>query len=165
MSVTFSGFNQAALEVLAGKGKTASRWSIAVSGVAGAEFRFQSLKRSEVWTATYLSTIGGHEIGASSREACLQLIIDPTSDGPEWQLTVPPSITGEEAKAWEKTAKLRRALSAPVARMRPDPKGPAANILDGKWEIRLPVELTGEVSVTGGGDKVATWESRLGLRK
>ena len=58
MSVTFSGFNQAALESLAGKGDTASRWSVAVSGVAGAEFRFQSLQRSEVWTATYLSSIG-----------------------------------------------------------------------------------------------------------
>ena len=164
MSVIFSGFNQAALEVLAGKGKTASWWSIAVSGVADAEFRFQSLKRSEVWTATYLSTIGCQEIGASRREACLEFIIDPTSDGPEWRLTVPPSITGEEAKAWEKTAALRRSLSAPVARMRPDPTGCAANILDGKWEIRLPVELTGEVSITGGGDKVATWESRLGLK-
>ena len=95
MSVTFSGFNQAALEALAGKGNTASRWSVAVSGVAGAEFRFQSLQRSEVWTATYLSTLGGQEVGASRREACLQLVIDPTSDGPEWRLTVPPSITGE----------------------------------------------------------------------
>ena len=164
MSVTFSGFNQATLEDLAGKGNTASRWSIAVSGVAGAKFRFQSLQRSEVWTATYLSAIGCQEAGASRREACLELIIDPTSDGPEWRLTVPPSITGEEAKAWEKTAALRRALSAPVARMRPDPTGPAANILDGEWEIRLPVELTGEVSITGGGDKVETWESRLGLK-
>ena len=164
VSVTFSDFNQAALDVLAGEGNTARRWSVAVSGVAGAEFRFQSLQRSEVWTATYLSAIGSQEVGASRREACLELIIDPTSDGLEWRLTVPPSITGEEAKAWEKTAKLRRALSAPVARMRPDPKGPAANILDGEWEIRLPVELTGEVSITGKGDKVATWESHLGLK-
>ena len=65
----------------------------------------------------------GNGVGGSKREACLELIIDPTSDGPEWRLTVPPAITGEEAKAWEKTAALRRALSAPVARMRPNPKG------------------------------------------
>ena len=58
MSLTFRDFDQAALETLAGKGDTASRWSVAVSGVAGANFRFHSLQRSEVWTATYLSTIG-----------------------------------------------------------------------------------------------------------
>ena len=84
MSVTFQGFDKADLEALAGKGDTAKRWSVAVSGVSGAEFRFHSLQRSEVWTATYLSSIGSsHEekegVGASKREATLELIIDPTS--------------------------------------------------------------------------------------
>ena len=86
MSVTFRGFERADLEALAGKGDTAKRWSVAVSGVSGAEFRFHSLQRSEVWTATYLSSIGSSQEdkkdgggAVSKREATLELIIDPTS--------------------------------------------------------------------------------------
>ena len=85
MSVTFKGFERADLEALAGKGDTAKRWSVAVSGVSGAEFRFHSLQRSEVWTATYLSSIGSSQEdkkdggAVSKREATLELIIDPTS--------------------------------------------------------------------------------------
>jgi len=115
-------------------------WVEAVRRLGQAEFRFQRLYRAEVWTATYMSPEGRLELTLHDH-------------APEWSLTArPPDAPGP----------LRSQLLRPVARLRVDKAG--QSIIEGAWELFLPLTKAVEVTVQGHGDQVDTWEARLGLQ-
>ena len=38
-------------------------------------------------------------------------------------------------------------------------------LLDGEWELNLPVQLKGSATVTGSGARIETWQRKIGLKK
>ena len=38
-------------------------------------------------------------------------------------------------------------------------------LLDGEWELNLPVQLKGSATVTGRGSRIETWQRKIGLKK
>ncbi|GMI05451.1 hypothetical protein TrVE_jg4580 [Triparma verrucosa] len=121
------------------KAKFTSRTTEAEGGKP-VEFNFKKLVRGEVWVASY------HAPGA-------QLELSLNEKAPIWLLKIdPPSAVG----------KLRDTLERPVARMML--KDDAKDVLDGVWEVCLPVDETFQISITGQGNKVQSWEARIGLK-
>ena len=133
-------------------------WRDAVVEATNSEFRFVELKRQEVWTAVYRSTMGS-----------LELALHPKQ--PEWRLFA-------RAKDSEPAnSELRRVLeSTAVARLvcKRDISGtamPGAGLLEGRWEFALPHRTDLKLTVVGvesedesGPDLVPSWESKLGLQ-
>ena len=102
-------------------------WMEAVKPLGGAEFCFRTVKRSDVWTATYTS--------AQSLGAVLELVLDSLE--PRWQVSVePPRERGP----------LRDALSRPVLRVSLDHDG---SLLSGTTEVFVPDQQSFDVKVTG----------------
>jgi len=113
------------------------------------EFRFSKLIRSNIWTVQYVaSSECSLELRLSEHEAI-------------WYLFV---------KAPSRQGKLRDALSRPVARMivkessDEDMSSSSFSFLRGEWEICLPIDTEVEVTVEGVGERVESWESKLGLK-
>lgn len=109
-----------------------------------AELRFVMLKRQEIWVAIY-----------ESPTARLELHIYP--HGPEWRLYgVPPTSMASGAPE-------RKVLAQPLARCVVGDD--AADFLDVKeWEVSVPEIQKFDVKIKGVGEKVPSWEARLGLQ-
>lgn len=106
-------------------------------------FRFSYLERSHIWTAHFAS---------SSREARLELQIRKNSA--EWLLFAePPSKRGP----------LRDSLERPVARLQVDAS--SGSMIEGVWELRLPVDSYISVSIEAIGASYPSWKSNLGLKQ
>lgn len=106
------------------------------------EFRFRSLKRQEIWSATY-----------DAPEARLELLLDPLQ--PEWRLFAKSPET-DGAKSLR-----RRMCQMPLARMR---LVGANDPMEGRWEICLPARYSFQVTIEGEGTLVESWETTLGLQ-
>ena len=133
-------------------------WRDAAVGATNSEFRFVELKRQEVWTAVYRSTMGS-----------LELALHPKQ--PEWRLFA-------RAKDSEPAnSELRRVLEcSAVARLvcKRDTSGtakPGAGLLEGRWEFALPHRTDLKLTVVGVESEdesrpslVPSWESKLGLQ-
>eukprot|EP00026_Physarum_polycephalum_P000576 Phypoly_transcript_00577.p1 GENE.Phypoly_transcript_00577~~Phypoly_transcript_00577.p1 ORF type:complete len:1459 (+),score=393.26 Phypoly_transcript_00577:191-4378(+) len=107
----------------------------------GTTFYYRYIERSEVWRAVYTNTNGDK----------LELLIDLV--GIYWLVT-PKEITEK--------GYLRELLLKAVARMKVNFK--SKSVLNGVWEIRLPLEKEVQLEITGTGDKVETYEARVGLQ-
>jgi hypothetical protein len=135
------------------------KWRDAVVEATNSEFRFVELKRQEVWSAVYRSSMGS-----------LELALHPKQ--PEWRLFA-RTKDSEPARS-----KLRRVLeSTSVARLvcKKDTSGiarPGAGLLEGQWEFALPHRADLKLTIVGveredeetGPSLVPSWESKLGLQ-
>ena len=129
-------------------------WASALISCFEGEFKFVSCTRTEVWIAKYQGVL------PSGREASLELHFDGEKKT-RWLLHCKTVVVGEEAnKNWVKEEALRAALKAPLARMVLNGGG----LLEGKWELNLPVRAAGSATVTGEGPKTETWQRKIGLR-
>jgi hypothetical protein len=148
MRLSLTGFGAAALDKLRQPGLSDKHWAAYVGAVADAiedvEFRFRSLKRQAVWCVTY-----------GSAKASLELYLDPAQ--PEWRLTVrAPPTEGRRSR-------LRALLAAPVARLSLPAGG--SDLLEGVWDVRVPVQRTVDITLEGQGDLVPSWRADLGIVK
>ncbi|KAI9707332.1 MAG: hypothetical protein M1836_000292 [Candelina mexicana] len=128
-----------------------STWTLFVSIITralGEELRFHSLIRAETWTAYY-----------DSPHSRLELAITPYQA--EWRLFAKPTQSSLAKKLKSEDLKLQQHLSQPFARMRPEQQG----LLDGNWQIRLPLKYHFTMKVEGKGTLVPAWESMLGLQE
>ena len=112
----------------------------AVLPVLGNELRFHSIKRAKLWIVSY-----------EAPRTRMELILG--ADKPEWFLYVKPDPleTG--------VSKIRSLLEQPVARMLVE----SDNILEGIWQLRIPVRLEFMIAIMGQTSLVPSWNSRLGL--
>ena len=146
MSLGLSGITEELLNSLKeklGASIPFKRWEIwrnAVVEAVGLELRFVELKRQELWYATYESTTGFVEL-------CLH------PQRPEWLFYAKPSPS-EPANA-----EIRKLLMNPVARLACE-----GSLLNGRWEVALPLTTSVEIAIKGAGEKVPSWESKLGLQ-
>jgi hypothetical protein len=115
-------------------------WRNAVIEAVGPELRFVELKRQELWYTTYEST-----------KARAELCLHPQR--PEWLFYAKPSPS-EPANS-----EIRKLLMNPVARLACE-----GSLLSGRWEVALPQTTSVEISITGAGERVPSWESKLGLQ-
>ena len=135
------------------------KWRNAVVEATNSEFRFVELKRQEVWSAIYRSTMGS-----------LELALHPKQ--PEWRLFA-------RAKDSEPAnSDLRRVLeSTAVARLicKRDTSSvakPGAGLLEGQWELALPHRTDLKLAIVSVESEdeetrptlVPSWESKLGLQ-
>lgn len=147
MTMTLGGLTMETVETfkkIHGANKGGKDWGLledALRPVVGAEFRFHSLKRAQVWTASY-----------ESESAKLELVLDPTRA--EWRLFAKPARTEPG------NARARQLLARPVARMRPTGQG----LLAGRWQFCLPIDDTFPIQIEGCGEPVRSWESMIGLQ-
>ena len=132
-------------------------WTAALQACLEGEFKFESCTRTEIWIVKYQGVL------PSGREASLELHFDGEKRT-QWLLWCKTIVVGEEAnKNWVKEEALRAALKTPLARMTVDPQ-PQKGLLDGNWELNLPVHATGSATVTGKGAKTETWQRKIGLK-
>ncbi|KAK2463557.1 hypothetical protein APHAL10511_004308 [Amanita phalloides] len=116
-----------------------SKWRDAVLRATASEFRFVELKRQEIWSVVYRSSV-----------ALLELSLHPMQA--EWRLFASPE-SHEPANA-----EIRRVLESPIARFICK-----NGLLDGQWEFGLPLQTSFKLKIQGTGDLVPSWEARLGL--
>ncbi|KAF8637647.1 hypothetical protein AX17_002715 [Amanita inopinata Kibby_2008] len=116
-----------------------SKWRDAVLRAVDSEFRFVELKRQEIWTVVYQSSVASLELSLHPKE-------------PQWRLYARPE-PDESANA-----EIRRTLELPVGRLTC-----SSGLLVGDWELALPDSTSFELKVQGIGSPVPSWETRLGL--
>lgn len=119
-------------------------WTIfmdAVRDVCKQELRFQAAKRTHFWTVTY-----------DAPRARLELVFFDSKA--QWYLYAKPD-SGEPVNSI-----VRLLLKYPIARMMPKDN----NLLEGPWEIRLPLKTSLPIIIEGGGTLTESWESQLGLQ-
>ena len=132
-------------------------WTTALQACLEGEFKFESCTRTEIWIVKYQGVL------PSGREASVELHFDGEKRT-QWLLWCKTIVVGEEAnKNWVKEEVLRAALKNPLARMMVDSQ-PQKGLLDGTWELNLPVHATGSATVTGRGAKTETWQRKIGLK-
>ncbi|KAF2711037.1 hypothetical protein K504DRAFT_532750 [Pleomassaria siparia CBS 279.74] len=121
----------------------ASDWQIFSDGVENAlnsELRYDSVKRGPTWVVLFRSS-----------SAQLELHLNP--DQVEWRAYAIP------AKSLPGNSRHRAILGRPFARMRPSEN----DLTTGTWEVYYPANHTFKVHVKGQGQKVKSWEARIGL--
>ena len=115
------------------------------------EFRYESIKRSDCWKITY--------VAMHSR---LELVFD--GEDVYWLLY------GKPDQSEPGNSPVRKLLSLPLARMTVRGKSMggelmvAESMLQGSWEIRLPLNCQFAITVTPQGQLVDSWEKKLGLQ-
>lgn len=115
------------------------------------EYRYESAKRSHCWKVAY-----------NAAQSRLELVFD--------QEEVYWLLYGKPDQSEPGNSRLRKLLDLPLARltvrgksMRGDPVT-AKSILEGSWEIRLPIAQTFSITVTPQGELTDSWEKKLGLQ-
>ncbi|KAI9812586.1 MAG: hypothetical protein M1827_004575 [Pycnora praestabilis] len=105
------------------------------------ELCFKSIRRSQIWTVNY-----------EAQAARMELILTPSLA--EWRFYAKPDrkVAGN--------APIRQVLAQPFARMRPN----GSNLVEGNWEICLPMGRDFSITIQGKGELVPSWESTLGLQ-
>ncbi|CAK5267738.1 unnamed protein product, partial [Mycena citricolor] len=139
MCLAFEGISKELLDALKGDDDYSESWAVSVQRIAQAELRFIEPKRQEIWVACYQSPF-----------AQLELHLHPQQ--PEWRLYAKAGET-EPARA-----EIRKILKAPVARLRC-----SDGLFSGAWEVCLPQFSSAQVEISGEGELVPSWETRLGL--
>ena len=121
--------------------KTWGTYVNAVGPALGSELRFHSIKRNHSWTVYYESPYSRLELVFTKRK-------------PQWffYVKVDPQECGSST--------IRRILENPIARMTVT----GQNILEGRWEISIPVTFTVPLTIEGIGALLPAWEKRLGLQ-
>ena len=106
-------------------------------------YYYQSARRSKYWTILY--------DGLNSR-----LELQFTEMHAQWYLfaKTPKMAPGD--------ARIRQLLERPIARMRVE-KENCSKLLEGIWQLCLPVIRTFAVEIEGRGSTIPSWEARLGL--
>ncbi|KAL1970169.1 hypothetical protein VTN77DRAFT_6574 [Rasamsonia byssochlamydoides] len=121
-------------------------WTKFLEGIApayGDVLRFSTLKRAEDWTAIY-----------EGRHSMLHLVIG--KQGIQWFLYVRPPRS-------DASVSIRREIFLrPVARMRV--ADDASSLLEGVWEVSLPLSSKMTLYFTGAGERVPSHEARCGLQ-
>ncbi|MCJ1285663.1 hypothetical protein MMC26_005004 [Xylographa opegraphella] len=104
------------------------------------EYYFHSSRRADIWKFLY-------------EGRCSRLELEVANSQPEWFLyaKADPELPGN--------SKLRKLLEAPIARMKTDGR----SLTSGTWQVRLPATLRFLIKLSGAGERVKSWESRLGL--
>lgn len=151
MRVNITGFNLDALNV--SKEETMSdiwpQWleyatSTVVDKDGGLlEYRFTRIVRSSIWTAVFLSRYGGR----------LEARISKT--GVTWLLF---------SKPYTKEGPLKSALERPIARLQVREQRESFSLVDGEWELCLPIKSAITLCVEGVGKIVPSWCNLLGLK-
>lgn len=113
----------------------------AVQGVCTQELRFHSAKRTHCWTVIF-----------DAPRARLELVFYHFKA--QWHLYAKPD------SKLPVNSKVRQLLKYPIARMVPK----ANNLLEGPWEVRLPLTTSIPIIIEGGGSLARSWESLLGLQ-
>ena len=150
MRLAVDGINDELLEYLRatkdGAAITTKSWDMWTEAVrkasSGDELRFKGLKRQEIWSATYESLYGR-----------MELLLDPKI--PEWRLF------GKAADNEPANAPIRKMLIQPIARMRISLD--ATSLLEGQWELCLPISSTFKIQIEGIGELLPSWEAKMGL--
>ena len=104
------------------------------------EYRFYASKRSQVWTIYYEAPFS-------------RLELEFSYTAPRWLLFVKPD------RKEPVNSKVRQTFKRPVARMVVE----GSDLLQGQWQLCLPVSAPTVVTIEGKGNLVPSWESRLGL--
>jgi len=126
--------------------ETWTAWERAMRSIADAEFMYRDVKRADLWTVRYACP--------ANDEVVLELRLGADgSKGGEWRIIVNPAP--HTAKAPHKI------YQQVLARMRVAPDAKSA--LDGEWQILAPVSHEFEVTLTGAGRKVDSWQETLGM--
>ncbi|KAI9675585.1 MAG: hypothetical protein M1817_000951 [Caeruleum heppii] len=148
MRLVVSGLTLPALEKLKSQSGVACNgrdWGLlgrAIEPAFGEELRFHSVKRAQIWTVYY-----------ESDHSRLELILWPRQA--EWRLF------GKPARTEPANSRIRRLLERPLARMRPS----GQSLIMGHWEFCLPLIQSFPVRITGKGNLVRSFESKLGLQE
>ena len=132
------------LERNSGTNVTPANWkslSKALPAVLGAELRFHSIKRAQVWSAIY-----------DSPHSRMELVLHPTHA--HWSLFAKPSQDEPGG------SRVRELLHRPIARMTPM----GDDLLTGSWQFCLPATTDFKIKMEGVGQLTRSWESRLGLQ-
>ena len=105
-------------------------------------YRYEGISRSHRRTVTFK--------GQSSR-----LVLSFTNQKMEWLLFAMPDPIEPG------NSKLRRSLLGPIAKMSVD----TTRLFDGIWYIRKPSKRSADITITGCGEQVPSWQSKIGLQK
>ena len=107
--------------------------------IASCEFRFSETIRAETWRVFY-------------RDATetLSLVLTLAADGAEWHVYVQPPNERTELRKW---------LELPQLRMRCS----GSTLLEGEWQVRLPVEQHTNVTIIDIGEPVDSFEAGFGF--
>lgn len=107
----------------------------------GEELRFQSVTRTHCWTIVYDAPSSWLQLEFVDKEVTWRLFAKPDHSEPA-------------------NSKVRELLKHPFARMMTH--GP--DILQGQWQISVPVVSSFSVTISGKEELVSSWESRLGIQ-
>ena len=107
---------------------------------AATEFVYRSIERGRYWTAIYEAEDARLELIMSENETCWLLF---------GKVHLRTNVDSDET----------RVLRHPVSRM----IAHGSNLLQGSWEVRLPVDTVFDLSIRGQGKTVPSWKANLGL--
>lgn len=118
-----------------------AKYKNAFESALGDEMRFKTTQRSGSWTVVYEGTSSRLELVLGGLKAHWLLFAksDPQEPG---------------------NSRIRKLLQNPIARMIVQ----GSNVLQGSWEICLPITRHLPITVTGQGKLTESWEARLGLQ-
>ena len=115
------------------------------------EYRYESATRSHCWTITY-----------NAVDARLELVFD--------QEEVYWLLYGKLGQSEAANSRVRKLLDDPLARLTVRGKNmrgesiTATGMLEGSWEMRLPIAHTFPITITPQGSLTDSWERKLGLQ-
>jgi len=112
-----------------------------LSLIASCEFRFSETIRAEAWRVIFRDP--------TER---LSLVLTLAADGAEWHVHVQPPSERTELRKW---------LELPLLRMRCS----RSTLLEGEWQVRLPVEQISEVTILGKGELVDSFQAAFGIER
>lgn len=148
MRMRLAGLTEDSLKVLkneSGLALSHDDWGLlknAITPALGAELRFHSLRRAQVWTAVY-----------DSPRATLELLLNPMEA--EWRLFAKPALTEPG------NSRVRELLRRPFARMKPT----ADSLMTGQWQFCFPMVKSFLADIQGIGECKPSWEAILGLQE
>ena len=107
--------------------------------IASCEFRFSETIRAETWRVFYRDVT-----------EMLSLVLTLAADGAEWHVYVQPPNERTELRKW---------LELPQLRMRCS----GSTLLEGEWQVRLPVEQHTKITIIDKGEPVDSFEAGFGF--
>ncbi|KAE8365378.1 hypothetical protein BDV27DRAFT_156971 [Aspergillus caelatus] len=113
----------------------------AVALLMSDEFRCVDIKRSSVWTVTYMGKHGFISLVVSETWSCWSLHAKPSEDEPVVCL-------------------IREIFSKPIARMTPK----SDSLLEGEWEILSPISSKCALTFLGNDHRVESFEAKCGIQ-
>ncbi|KAL8935575.1 MAG: hypothetical protein Q9211_004630 [Gyalolechia sp. 1 TL-2023] len=115
----------------------------ALDRAGGEEFRLHDVIRSHCWTVTF-----------DGKSLSLKLIFH--HGNVKWQLFIKPH------KSLAGTSRIRQLARYPIARMTLDDG--ARNLLDGTWQVSIPIVQSYDIKIVGQGERsIDSWKNTLGL--